>query len=169
MRVVVGRVGKAHGIRGAVHVQASTDVPERRFRPGAVLLTDAGGLTVTSAQPHAGRWLLSFAELTDRNAAEALTGTVLSADVADDESLDADEYFDRQLIGLVVEAAGEVVGSVTGVLHGGAQDTLELAVGGRSVLVPFVAALVEVDLAAGRVVVADRPGLLDPDLADEAR
>lgn len=169
MRVVVGRVGKAHGIGGAVHVRAATDVPERRFHPGAVLFTDAGVLTVKAAQPHAGRWLVSLVEITDRNAAAALAGAVLSADVPDDESLDADEYFDRQLIGLEVEAAGEVVGSVAGVLHGHAQDTLELAIGGRLVLVPFVAALVEVDLALGRVVVVDRPGLLDPDLADEAR
>ena len=77
---------------------------------------------------------------------------------------DPDEFYDHQLVGLaVVDLDGRSIGEVTGVVHG-AQDLLEVrAADGRPTLVPFVAALVpEVDLAAGRVVVADRPGLVAP-------
>lgn len=173
MLVVVGRIGRAHGIRGELSVDPRTDFPERRFAIGAVLQTDAGTLTVRSARRHsakgAARWLLTFTEVADRTAAERLGGMLLSAEVPDDEQLEDDEYFDRELIGLDVEAGGVLVGSVTGVVHSAAQDTLEVRIDGRSVLVPFVAALVEVDRAAGRVVVADRPGLLNPDAADEVR
>jgi 16S rRNA processing protein RimM len=167
--VVVGRIGRAHGIRGELSVDPRTDFPQLRFAVGSRLHTDAGTLTVQAARPHGARWLLTFSDVADRTAAERLTGTVLSAEVPDDESLEGDEYFDRQLIGLDVESAGEVIGTVAAVLHGAAQDTLEIHTDGRRVLVPFVAALVEVNLSANRVIVTDRPGLLDPSGADEAR
>ena len=82
---------------------------------------------------------------------------------------DPDEFYDHQLVGLAVhDLEGVVIGEVTGLVHGGAQDLLAVrATDGRATLVPFVAALVpEVDLDGGRVVVADRPGLVAP-LPDE--
>jgi 16S rRNA processing protein RimM len=167
--VVVGRIGRAHGIRGELSVDPRTDFPELRFAVGARLHTDAGTLTVLAARPHGARWLVTFRDIGDRTAAERLAGTVLSAEVDDDESLEGDEYFDRQLIGLDVESAGKVIGTVCAVRHGSAQDTLEIHTDGRRVRVPFVAALVEVDLSANRLIVTDRPGLLDPRGAAEAR
>jgi 16S rRNA processing protein RimM len=83
---------------------------------------------------------------------------------ADATPEDPEEFYDHQLVGLVVvDLSGEVIGEVTGVVHG-AQDLLQVrANDGRPTLVPFVAALVpEVDLASRRVVVADRPGLVAP-------
>ena len=77
---------------------------------------------------------------------------------------DPEEFYDHQLVGLsVVDLEDRVIGTVTGVVHG-AQDLLEVkATDGRPTLVPFVAALVpEVDVPGGRVVVADRPGLVAP-------
>ena len=171
IEVVVGVVGRAHGIRGDVSIDVRTDEPERRFAAGEVLRVEGGTrrLTVDSAREHSGRLLVHFGELTDRTAAEAARGLVLVADVDPAElPEDEDEYYDRQLVGLRVRTAdGADVGAVTAVLHLPIQDTLEVETADGVRLVPFVAAVVPVvDLAAGEVRLADVPGLLQ-DLADE--
>ncbi|WP_307828090.1 ribosome maturation factor RimM [Nocardioides sp. SYSU D00038] len=172
--VVVGRVGKPHGIRGEVTVDVRTDEPERRFAPGSVLRveTPRGSastlrtLTVTGSRRHQATLLVRFAELADRTAAEAARGLVLHADLpADATPDDPDEYYAHQLVGLrVTDLDGTPLGEVVELVPGGAQDLLSVrTTDGRDALVPFVTALVpEVDLEGGRVVVADRPGLLTP-------
>jgi 16S rRNA processing protein RimM len=175
--VVVGRIGRAHGLRGEVSVGVRTDEPERRFRDGAVLGTQAPGggspgtgrptrLTVQGSRWHQSRLLITFAEAGDRTSAEALRGLVLTAQVDQDESPeDPDEFYDHQLVGLrVVTADGTTVGELTEVMHTSAQDLLSItASDGREVLVPFVSELVPVvDVPNRRIVVEDRPGLLTP-------
>jgi len=168
--VVVGRVGRAHGVRGEVAVDVRTDDPESRFVVGATLQTDpaaAGPLTVASTRPHQGRLLVRFDEVADRDAADGLRGVLLTVEVAEeDRPPDPEEFYDHQLVGLQVrDDAGGVVGEVAEVLHHPAHDVLVVRRGaGPDALVPFVAALVpDVDLEHGRLTVADRPGLLDPD------
>jgi 16S rRNA processing protein RimM len=177
VEVVVGRVGKPHGVRGEVTVEVRTDEPERRFFVGATLLAQpprgsASGLTsleVVASRWHQSTLLVRFAEIGDRTAAEGARNTLLLAEVPADRSPeDPEEFYDHQLVGMtVVDLEQAVIGEIAGVVHG-AQDLLEVrATDGRTTLVPFVAALVpEVDVAAGRVVVADRPGLVAP-YADE--
>jgi 16S rRNA processing protein RimM len=181
--VVVGRIGKAHGIRGEVSVELRTDEPERRFAAGTVLQTRSpqGGephgpglpaaLTVRSTRWHQSRLLVVFEEVPDRTVAESVRGLVLALDVDPSETPeDPEEFYDHQLVGLrVVTTTGEEVGELSEVVHGPAQDLLSVrAADGREVLVPFVAPLVpEVDLAGGRVVVEDVPGLLAPAVEDE--
>ena len=174
IEVVVGRVGKPHGIRGEVTLDVRTDEPERRFAPGTTLRAEApagadrrpASLTVARARWHQSTLLVTFEEIADRNAAEAARGTVLHATIAHDEvPEDPEEYYDHQLVGLaVVDLDGTPLGEVKAVVHGSAQDLLTVRTpDGRDTLVPFVSALVpEVDLDAGRVVVADRPGLVSP-------
>ncbi len=176
LRLVVGRIGRAHGIKGEVTVEVRTDDPERRFAPGSVLLTDpahVGPLTVAAGRVHSGRLLLSFEGVRDRNAAEALRGTLLLVEVDADERLeDPDEFYDHQLVGLTaVQADGVEVGRVSQVLHLPAQDVLVVKdAHGRESLVPFVAEIVpEVDLDAGRVVLNPPPGLLNLQEAEETR
>jgi 16S rRNA processing protein RimM len=170
MQLVVGRVGRAHGVRGEVSVQVRTDDPGRRFAPGSALATDPAGLgplTVSSVRWHQGRLLVRFAGLDDRTRAEGLAGAYLLVDSADvGKPDDPDEFNDHDLIGLdVVTQDGEQVGTVTDVLHHG-QDLLVIkpaARGGEDLLVPFVTAIVpEVDLAGRRLVLDPPPGLLDP-------
>ena len=183
IEVVVGRIGKPHGIRGEVTLDVRTDEPDRRFAPGTTIRAEAPAgadrrpstLTVARARWHQGTLLVTFEELADRNAAEAVRGTVLYATLAHDEvPEDPDEFYDHQLIGLaVVDVDGTPLGEVKAVVHGSAQDLLSVRTpDGRDTLVPFVSALVpEVDLSAGRVVVADRPGLVSPfpvDVAEDA-
>ncbi|MCU7822663.1 ribosome maturation factor RimM [Kitasatospora sp. DSM 101779] len=169
MQLVVGRIGRAHGIRGDVSVEVRTDEPELRLGPGAVLLTDpasTGPLTVESGRVHSGRLLLRFAGVKDRNAAEALRGTMLIAEIDPDESPDdPDEYYDHQLIGLdVVLADGTLVGELSEVLHLPYQDLLTVTrPDGTEVLVPFVEQIVPtIDLENQRAVITPPAGLIEP-------
>ncbi len=173
IEVLVGRIGKPHGIRGEVTVDVRTDEPELRFQIGARLDARAPkgsayattALTVEQVRWHQGVLLAKFAEIADRNAAETARGVLLHAQVDPDESpADPDEFYDHQLIGLTaVNLEGEEIGTVTKLLHG-AQDLLQIRTPDRrDALVPFVTQLVpEVDIAGGKVVIADRPGLVTP-------
>lgn len=165
--LVVGRVGRPHGVRGDVSVEVRTDEPDRRFDMGAVLRTDRrdpATVTVASARWHSGRLLLHFEGFDDRTSAERLRGALLQVAVHPDERpADPDAFYDHQLVGLtVVSTTGEPLGEIAQVTHG-AQDLLVVRRPSASdALVPFVAALVPtVDLEAGRVVVDLPAGLLD--------
>ncbi|PSK95627.1 16S rRNA processing protein RimM [Murinocardiopsis flavida] len=167
MRLVVGRIGRAHGVRGDVAVDVRTDDPRARFADGARLFTDpesAGPLTVAGSRSHSGRLLVRFESVADRTAAERLAGVTLLVDSAAIAPVDdPDEFHDHELVGLAVRTvAGAEVGTVRDILHN-AQDVLVVeGPGGEEVLVPFVRALVpEVDTAAGHLVIDPPPGLLD--------
>ncbi|MGA8208852.1 MAG: ribosome maturation factor RimM [Nocardioidaceae bacterium] len=173
--IVVGRIGKPHGVKGEVSVEPRTDEPDRRFADGVELKTQSkrpenadrapvpSTLTVAGTRWHSGRLLVRFAEIADRNAAEEARGTLLSIDLDPDERPeDPEEFYDHQLVGLtVVTTDGRSVGTLKEIVHGTAQDLLVIAAEGPDVLVPFVSQLVpEVDVPGGRIVVADVPGLL---------
>jgi 16S rRNA processing protein RimM len=174
MRLVVGRVGRPHGLRGDVTVEVRTDDPDQRFAAGAVLAADPadrGPLTVSVSRWHSSRLVVRFDGCDTREDAEALRGTVLAIDSAELAPLaDPQEHYDHDLIGLrVVTVSGDHVGTVRDVLHHG-QDLLVIdglePRSGAEILVPFVASLVpEVDVAAGRLVIDPPPGLLDPEAA----
>ncbi|GAA3529529.1 ribosome maturation factor RimM [Aeromicrobium panaciterrae] len=170
MQVVIGRIGRAHGIRGELNVDIRTDEPERRFAPGSSVVCGDRTLTVATARHHSGRLVVAFKEIPDRTAAEALHGTILEAVIDPTEvPEDPDEFYDHQLVGLEARSGDAVVGTVTGIVHGPYQDTLTIDIDGREVFVPFVTALVpEVSVAGGFVTVADIEGLLDPDKAEKA-
>ncbi|MCL9762577.1 ribosome maturation factor RimM [Frankia sp. AiPa1] len=178
--IVVGRVGRPHGVRGEVTIEVRTDVPGRRFASGAVLGREGGGvaLTVVHAHWHSGRLLLRFEGIDDRRAAETLRDVLLTIDPADagspaDDDAQgsipgdpADVWWDRDLVGLeAVTVAGVPLGRVAEVVHSPAGDLL--AIGrpeGGEYLVPFVRDIVPtVDAAAGRIVVDPPPGLLELD------
>lgn len=175
MQLTVARVSKAHGLKGEVALDLRTDDPETRLAVGERLETvpaDAGPLTVTHAREHQGRWLVTFAEVTDRNAAEDLRGTelVVEADASDEE----DAWYPHELAGLRVELAdGTVVGTVVTLEYQPAHEALlieETLPDGSTArtLVPFVMAIVPVvDVAGGRVVLTPPGGLLARD-ADAA-
>lgn len=183
--VAVGRIGKAHGLRGEVSVEAWTDDPHDRFAPGAVLTAEPGPvaragptaagagrvpMTVESSRVHAGRWLISFTGVADRTAAEALRGTRLLLPARARPPIeDPDEFYDTDLIGLRVEGlAGERLGVVTDVVHGPVGDYLAVVLDaaepppGREHLIPFVADMVpRVEPDLGRVVIDPPVGLFD--------
>ena len=169
MRVVVGRIGRPHGVRGEVTVEPRTDEPDERFAPGAVLIVDppVNSLGVQRSHWHSGRLLVHFDGVDDRNAAEALRGLLLHVD-RDPSELpeDPEEFYDSALLGCHVEMQdGAAVGDVVDVVHLPAQDLLVVRLADdREVMVPFVEAIVPtVDAQARRIVIDPPGGLLDPE------
>ncbi|MGW9114023.1 ribosome maturation factor RimM [Microbacterium sp. NPDC055683] len=174
----VGRLLKAHGLKGALKLELYTDDPDRRFAPGASFT-----LQVPEESPWHGktltvrefRWMNAapvafFEGVDDRTQAESLVRAILWIDedeAADDEP---DAWYDHRLVGLDVVRDGVSVGRVARVEHLPAQDLLIVAAGDREIMVPFVSAIVpEVDVAGGRVVVTPPQGLFEDldDAADE--
>jgi 16S rRNA processing protein RimM len=165
MLLVVGRVGRAHGVRGEVSVEIRTDDPDARFAPGRSLATeDLGPLTVETVRTHVDRLLVRFAGIEDRSAAETLRGVLLLVDSAEvPPTDDPDEFHDHELIGLAAVAPdGASLGEIVDVEHHG-QDLLVLRrPAGGDALVPFVSAIVtHVDVPGGRIVLDPPPGLIE--------
>ena len=166
---MVGRVAKVHGLRGELAVDVRTDSPEERFREGTALTSrrrdgSTSELTVAAVRPHGGRLLVTFRQVSSREAAEELRGALLLADTADlPPTDDPDEFYDHELEGLRAELTdGTVLGTVLEIVHSPGTELLSVDRDGRVVLVPFVRAIVPtVDVAGGRVVLDPPEGLLD--------
>jgi 16S rRNA processing protein RimM len=147
----VGRVARAHGLRGEVVVVLTTDRTER-LDPGTVLHTDRGDLTVTSARPHQHRWIVTFAGHDDREGAEALRGLTLRAPAIDDPA----ELWVHDMVGAtIVTTGGDTVGTCVAVVANPASDLIELD-GGALVPVAFV-----VDHAPGVLTIDPPDGLFE--------
>jgi 16S rRNA processing protein RimM len=181
LELTVGRVVKAHGINGEVVVESRTDDPAARFAPGGTLRAKGSGtqertFVVDSVREHGGHLLLRLAGVADRDAADALRGSLFVIDSEDLPPIDEpDTYYDHQLEGLRVRTTtGQDVGVVAEVLHTAAGELLAVrrSDSGETgevigeVLVPFVTAIVPtVSLGEGSeegFVEIDPPeGLLD--------
>lgn len=159
--VIVGHVGKPHGLAGAVYVRPETDNPNR-FAPSAALFVDGRPTTVVSSHDQEDRLLVRFEGVNDRVRAEGLRGSVLTILEDDRRELDPDEWWPEQLVGLKVMDHDDVErGVVVAVVEGVAQDRLVIDVDGGQVEVPFVKDLVpEVDVGRGIVRLGRVEGLL---------
>ena len=160
--VTVGAVLRAHGLRGDVLVDADSENPDR-FRAGSELFAEVGGrvrrLEVASSRPHRGRRLVRFADVTDRDGAEALRGVLL--EVPEDLVPAAEDgtFYYFQLVGCrVVDRRLGELGEVAAVVEDGGGVLLEVAArDGGSVLVPFVDALLPaIDIGEG-LITSDLP------------
>lgn len=174
----VGRLVKAHGLKGALKLELYTDNPERRFTPGAEFT-----LQVPEASPWHGKTVVVreyrvmngnpvvfLKDVDDREGAEGLVRAILWIDQDNDEVED-NAWFDHQLVGLDVVRDDVVVGKVARVEHFPAQDLLIVRSGEQDIMVPFVKAIVPtVDVDAGRVIVTPPAGLFEelPDAVDAA-
>ncbi|MGZ4700216.1 MAG: ribosome maturation factor RimM [Ilumatobacteraceae bacterium] len=149
----VGRIGRAHGVRGEVYVLLITDRVER-LAPGARLLAGSQWLTVSEARPQQQRWLVHFAGVDDRTAAEKLTNSTLLAEPIVDDRDDA--LWVHELIGSrVVDRHGVERGTCVAVLDNPAHDILELDTGAL-IPVTFVVS------CSGGITTVDPPeGLFD--------
>lgn len=185
----VCRIGRAQGMKGEVTVQIFTDEPEWRFEPGSVLYSEDGETeyTVESSRTFKNRWIIKLEGCDDRNASEALNGTMLYGEADDpDDMLEADEWYPKDLIGLEARMdgenalgveAGHVVGKVVDVIDSPAQSLLKIRLAEpvtvgtakdgtpvveKTALVPFVDEIVpEIDLEEGYLTL-DPPGGLIP-------
>ena len=144
-RVEVGRVVKAHGLRGEVLVRLASDVPDR-LAPGTRVWVAGVASEVATSREHQGRPLVRFAHVMDRTAAELLRGAVVEAAPVDAEELDT--YLASELIGVrVLDADGALLGTVRTLVEMPAvagYDLLEVAApDGGTWLLPAADALVE--------------------------
>ena len=171
MELVVGRVAKAHGVTGEVVVEVRTDDPDARFVTGNTLRArgSRGGpersYTVESVREHGGRLLIRLRGVADRDAADALRGTLFVVDSAELPPIaEPDEYYDHQLEGLRARTVdGVEIGTVAEVLHTAGGELLSVRTeAGAEVLIPFVTAIVSrVSLSDGVVDIDPPDGLLD--------
>lgn len=163
--IAVGRILRAHGLRGEVLVEVETDVTDR-FAPGSRLWLEgrSGSVCVSSARKHQGRYLILFEGITDRSAAAELRGLELRVPRSSVPEPPEGAYYHFQLVGCTVSdrTLGDL-GAVTDVIEdgGGLLLMTERSAGAR-LLIPFVAAYLEsVDVSAGRIEVALPAGLVE--------
>ena len=171
----VGRLTKAHGLKGALKLELFTDDPDKRFTPGSVFTLQVPtsspwhGKTLTLAELrwYNGQPVAFFEGVVDRTAAESLVKAILWIEQPTDEPDEPDAWYDYQLVGLRALRDGVEVGTVARVDHLPAQDLLAIRTPEREVLVPFVSAIVPlVDIAAGTVTLTPPAGLFE-DLPDD--
>lgn len=162
----VARIGKPFGVHGEVTIRLLTDVPEVRFNPGVILHSREGDLELKAARVHGKTWLLSFVGVDDRTAAESLRGRELEVEVSSQETPDdSEEWFDRDLIGLVCTGPnGERLGVVDSVEHPPAHDVLVVKTeAGHAARVPFVSSIV-LSVDTNGIELDPPGGLMNPDL-----
>ena len=167
MLLVVGRIGRAHGVLGEATIEIRTDLPSERFVLGARFETDpasSGPLTIESARDHNGILLLKFVGINDRTTIEKVRDTLLLADVdMAEEARFEDEYHVQQLIGCdVVLESGTLIGQLTDILNLPGQDVLAINSVSGEILIPFIEEFVPtVDIEKRRITVVPPPGLLE--------
>ena len=170
----VGRLVKAHGLKGALKLELYTDSPDQRFRTGQELelqvpeSSEWFGKTVKVAELRFYNQspVLFLEGIEDRSRAETLVKAILLIET-DLEQLpeDPEAWYDHQLVGLTALVGEEVVGKVTRVDHLPAQDLLAIETSNGEVLVPFVKQIVpSVDVQKGQVVLAPPAGLFELNL-----
>ena len=182
MQLRVGRLARAHGLKGAIKVELYTDEPARRFVPGARFALQVPtsskwhgkSIELVELRLYNGSPGAFFAGVSDRTEAESLVKAVLWVEQdATELPTEPDAWYVHQLAGLEVWRDGDRIGRVVRVDPLPAQDMLIVEHDGREVMVPFVKEIVpEVDLRAGRITVTPPPGLfeeLDPEPAAESQ
>ena len=163
---VVGRIARAHGIKGQVIVNLETDFPETRFRPGAEVFINRKGilepLTMTTVRFHRERPVIGLRGIDDMNAATALAGTELRVPVEWLAALPEGTFYHHDLIGCRVETrAGDSIGVVAAVEGdmGGSRLVIDTARG--QVLIPLAREIcTTIDPPNKRIVVEPPEGLL---------
>jgi 16S rRNA processing protein RimM len=168
----VGRLLKAHGLKGAIKLELYTDSPETRFQKGAILQLQVPetspwhGKTVTVSEL---RWynqtpVLFLEGITDRTQAEILVHAILWSELSEFEisQESPDTWHDYVLVGMKVQMNGSELGRIVAVDHRPTQDLLVVAIAGQQVLIPFVKEIVPVvSVSEARVEITPPEGLLD--------
>jgi 16S rRNA processing protein RimM len=172
LRVTLGRVIGAHGLRGEQRVRLEGGTDNNLCAGSSVWLArEEGDPKPVEARVRAvgagrrGEARLALEGVDGREAAEALRGRLVQAGVDQLGPLEAGEYYQYELVGCRVEdGAGRVLGVVQGIWETGAPDVLVVVdAGQRELLIPAVREILrEVDVAGRRITIEAPPGLLDP-------
>ena len=158
----IGRVLKAHGVKGAVRVELLTDFPDR-FAPGREVLVGGRRLSVARSEELNGSMLVTFEGIDDRSAAELLAGAYCTVPLRDAKALPPDRYYHFQLVGLtVIDTRGaRELGKVAEVLTYAANDVLRVTDGDHEILIPMIRSVVRS--------IAPAEGTITVDLPEETR
>jgi 16S rRNA processing protein RimM len=169
--VIVGRIRKAHGIRGEVVVELMTESPDAIFAPGARLFPGTADgdpdprlapIHVEDARPFREQFLVTFVEVPDRTEAERWRDRFLLVPQGELTPPEAGAVYQHELVGLAVctEAEGEI-GRVVGTFEVAGRLLLEVARGDGTVLLPYEGQFVDrVDVPGGKLLMTLPPGLL---------
>jgi 16S rRNA processing protein RimM len=171
----VGRLVKAHGLKGAIKLELYTDSPDQRFKPGQVLelqvpeTSEWFGKTVTVSELRFYNQspVLFLEGIENRSQAETLIKAILLVEIDLDKLPEEPEaWYDHQLLGLEALVENTVVGKVIRVDHLPAQDLLAIETTTGEVLVPFVKQIVPtVDISKGQIILDPPAGLFELNLA----
>ena len=163
---VVGRIARAHGLKGQVIVNLETDFPEARFQPGAELFVERGGhvepLTITTVRFHRERPVIALRGIASIDDAEPLAGLELRVPLEALAALPRGAFYRHDLIGCRVETTtGGTVGVVSDVEGTMAGSRLVIDGAGGEIMVPLAAEICrEIDPAAKRIVIDPPDGLI---------
>ena len=166
-RVVIAELLRPRGNRGEVLARSETDVPGRleRLARANARLRDGSDVVVeiNEAWQHKGDWVLKFAGIDSIDSADRFRGADLWVAPSERAALPEGEFYRSDLIDCTVidKATGDSLGTVSGWQQYGGPPLMEVGVKGREVLIPFVAALCEVDLAARSIRMDIPEGLLE--------
>jgi len=154
----IGRVLKAHGVKGALRVELLTDFPDR-FAPGREMVVGGRRLRVARSEELQGSVLVTFEGISDRTAAEPLAGAYVTVPLAEARALPADHYYHFQLVGLTVFDTRQArqLGRVAEVLSYAANDVLRVTDGDREVLIPMIRSVVRSIAPAEGMIIVDLP------------
>jgi 16S rRNA processing protein RimM len=154
----VGRVVKAHGLKGGLRIELLTDFPDR-FAAGSEVEVGGQRLTVARAEEQDGGLVVTFEGVDDRSAAELLVGEYCTLPLTEARRLPADRFYHFELVGLTVVDArhGRPIGQVAEVLSYDANDVLRVTDGDREVLIPMIRSVVRSITPAEGVITVDLP------------
>jgi 16S rRNA processing protein RimM len=165
--VLVGRIGRPHGLRGQVVVNPETDFVEQRFRPGARVWTRKGGhaesLVIASSRVQSGRPVIGFEGRSRREDVEPLAGLELRVPEDTLRPLEPGHYYEHQLVGCLVEMGRNVIlGQVVGVEGGAGGSRLVVDGKGGEILIPLAVDIcVNIDIAGRKIRIEPPEGLID--------
>mgnify|MGYP000880402705 CR=1 FL=1 len=154
-RIVIGRVGAAHGIHGDLRIIPLTDFPERFSALREVMVGDEL-LHIDQMKPQGKNILMRFREYGVREEAQRLTGRLLTVAREEAAPLDEGEYYVFDIVGLTVyDEEDNELGSVENVLRTGSNDVYAVrSEDGRELLIPALRAVVQsIDVPSGRMTV----------------
>jgi 16S rRNA processing protein RimM len=154
----IGRLIRAHGVKGALRVELLTDFPDR-FAPGREVLVGGRSLRVARSDEQNGSMLVTFEGIDDRTAAEPLAGSYVTVPLADARALPPDRYYHFQLVGLTVVDARRAreLGKVEEVLSYAANDVLRVSDGKREILIPMIRSVVRSIAPSEGTITVDLP------------
>ena len=164
--VAVGRITRAHGLKGEVSVFVISEVADRFSVGATVWLEDGRRLTVETSRKHADRTIVRFQEVRDRSQAEALAKAILVIPESMSPELPEGSWWDHQLVGCrVVTEPGRDLGELRDVIHTQANDVWSVVdEAGAETLIPVLKdVLVDVEVGAKLIVVREIEGLTVPE------